>query len=162
MNDRIFTQANLVLTGQLRDNKEKGLDTAAPRNSIEKEDVERLFKEYFSKCVRDKIDTEILLHKVFWDIMYYRGRRGKEGLRKLSKKFFVIKKAPSGDEFIEITFNEKTKKNQGDSLSTAANTLHNDHHVITEIKRPPLCPVSSFKMYLDMLNPDCTAFFQYP
>ena len=26
----------------------------------------------------------------------------------------------------------------------------------------PLCPVSSFKMYLDLLHPDNSAFFQYP
>ena len=162
MNDRIFTQANLVLTGRLRDNKDKGLDTSAAKTSLKKDDVEKLFCEYFPKCLGDNIDTEILLHKVFWDIMYYTGRRGKEGLRKLSKNSFALKRSPSGDEYIEITFNEKTKKNQGDSLSTAANALHNNHHVITEIHNSPLCPVSSFKMYLDLLNPESTAFFQHP
>ena len=90
------------------------------------------------------------------------GHRGKEGLRSLSKRSFEVKTAATGEQFIEITFNEKTKKNQGDSLSSASDALHNDHHVITEIKDSILCPVSSFKMYLDLLNPDCTAFFQYP
>ena len=73
-----------------------------------------------------------------------------------------MKTSATGEQFIEITFDEKTKKNQGDSLSAASNSLHNDHHVITEIKDSILCPVSSFKMYLDLLNPDCTTFFQYP
>ena len=36
MNDRTFTQANLVFNGRLRDNKEKGLDKSAPRSSLEK------------------------------------------------------------------------------------------------------------------------------
>ena len=36
MNDRDFLQANLVFTGRLRDNKEKGLYTSAPRTAIEK------------------------------------------------------------------------------------------------------------------------------
>ena len=135
MNDWVFTQANLVLTGHLQDNKEKGLDTSAPRTSIEKDDVEKLFGEYFPQCVSDNINTEVLLCKVFWDIMYYTGHRGKEGLRKLSKNSFAIKKSPTGSEFIEITFNEKTKKNQGDSLSISANTLHNHHHVITVIAK---------------------------
>ena len=94
--------------------------------------------------------------------MYYTGCRDKEGLRKLSKNSFEVKKGPTGDEYIVITFNEKTKNNQGDSMSAKSNALHNDHHVITEIKNSALCPVSSFKMYLDMLNPDSTAFFQYP
>ena len=105
MNDRVFTQANLVLTGRLRDNKEKGLDVSAAKTSIEKHDVEKLFREYFPKCLGDEVNTEILLHKVFWDIMYYTGRRGKEGLRKLSKSSFAVKMSPTGAEFIEITFN---------------------------------------------------------
>ena len=81
-------------------------------------------------------------------------------LRKLSKTSFVIKKGPSDEEFIEITFNEKIKKNQGDSLSAINNALHNGHHVITEIPDSILCPVKSFKMYLELLNTDSTAFFQ--
>ena len=162
MNDRIFTQANLVLTGRMRHNKDKGLDTTTPRIALEKEHLEKLFTEYFPKAVGDTINTEVLLHKVFFDIMYYTGQRGKEGLRKLSKNSFQIKNGPNGEQYIEITFNEKTKKNQGDAMSAKSNMLHNDHHIITEIKNSPLCPVSSFEMYLDLLNPDSTAFFQYP
>ena len=66
--------------------------------------------------------------------MYYTGWCGKEGLRNLSKNSFAVKQGPTGDDYIEITFNEKTKKNQGDSMSTKANALHNDHHIIAEIK----------------------------
>ena len=85
---------------------------------------------YFVQTVGDHLDTEILLHKVFFDIMYYTGRRGKEGLRNLCKSSFKVDKTADEKEFIEITFNEKTKKNQGDSTSTSVNALHNDHHII--------------------------------
>lgn len=85
MNDHVFTQSNLVLTGHLRDNKEKGLDTAIPRSPMEKEDIEKLFSEYFVQVVTDTLNTEVLMHKVFFDIMYYTSRRDKEGLRNLSK-----------------------------------------------------------------------------
>ena len=47
-------------------------------------------------------------------------------------------------------------------MSASTNALHNDHHVTTEINNSILCPVSSFKMYLDLLNPANTAFFQHP
>ena len=77
MNDRIFTQANLVLTGRMRDNKDKGLDTTTPHIALEKEDLEKLFTEYFPKTVSDTINAEVLLHKVFFDIIDYTGRRGK-------------------------------------------------------------------------------------
>ena len=159
MNDRVFTQANLVFIGRLRDNKEKGLDTSTPRTCM---DVEKLFKVYFPKSAGDKINTEILLHKMFFDIMYYTGRRAKEGLRDLNKQSFIIKKSANGKEYIELTFNEKTKKNQGDSMSTAANALHNDHHVITEITDSELYPIQTFKRYKDLLHPDVNAFFQKP
>ena len=113
MNDRVFTQANLVFTGRLRDNKEKGLDVSTPRVSIDKSDIENLFKNYFPKTIGDHLDTEVLLHKVFFDIMYYTGRRGKEGLRNLTKESFLIKKAGDGKQYIEITFNEKKQKKSG-------------------------------------------------
>ena len=162
MNDRVFTQANLIFSGCLRDNKERGLDTASPRTAIEQEDVQKLFNDYFPLAIADTLNTEILLHKVFFDIMYYTGHRGKEGLRSLTKSSFIVKESANGKEFIEITFNEKTKKNQGDSMSAAANALHNDHHVITAIENSPLCPVESYKRYVHLLNPNITAFFQYP
>ena len=99
---------------------------------------------------------------VFFGLMYYTGRRGKEGLRNLSKDSFTIKRNANGKEYIEINFNKKTKRNQGDSLSGGTNALHNDHHVITEIEGSPLCPVQSYKKYLDLLNPDINAICQYP
>ena len=42
MEDKIFTQANLVFTGHLRDNKEKGLDTSTPCTPMEQNDIEKL------------------------------------------------------------------------------------------------------------------------
>ena len=162
MNDRVFTQANLVFSGRLRDNKDKGLDVSAPRIALDKEDLEKLFNEYFPKAAGDDLNTEVLLHKIFFDIMYYTGRRGKEGLRSLDKNSFVVKSGGDGMEFIEITFNEKTKKNQGDTLSVAANALHNDHHVITSIPNSNLCPIDTFKCYVDLLHPENQAFFQKP
>ena len=162
MNDRPFMQANLVLTGRLRDNKEKGLDVSSPRSAMEKEDVEKLFNSYLNRAAADELNTEILLHKVFFDVMYYTGRRGKEGLRNLTKESFMVKTGPDNKQFIEITFNEKSKKNQGDSTSAAVNALHNDHHVITEIQGSDLCPVESYKQYISLLNPAQKAFFQHP
>ena len=78
MNDQMFLQANKVFTGRLRDNKEKGLDISKPRQSIDQMDLENLFKNYFTPGIQNK-NTQVLLEKVFFDILYYTGRRGKEG-----------------------------------------------------------------------------------
>ena len=163
MEDAEFKQANSVLTGHLRDNKGKGLDVSQPRQPIEKEDMEKLFNEYFKKGMESNpVDTEVLLHKVFFDILYYTGCRGKEGLRALDKKLFDVRKGPDGKEYFVITFNEKTKKNQGDAGSTSVKSLHNNPHHVSSQPDNILCPVDSFKTYAALLNHECSVFFQYP
>ena len=122
--------------------------------------MEKLFNEYFKNGLEND-NTEVLMHKVFLDVMYYTGRRGKEGLQEHSKTSFDVKIGPDKKEFMQINFNEKTKKNQGNSTSTAVNTLHNDRHFISEIEGP-LCPVKSFTKYLSLLHTEQSAFFQYP
>ena len=94
-------------------------------------------------------------------MIYYTGRRGKEGLRDLNKDSFDLKVGPDGKEYIQINFNEKTKRNQGDSNSAAVNALHNDKHIISAIEGE-LCPVRSYKSYVSRLNPKQIAFFQKP
>ena len=150
-----------VFTGRLRDNKEKGIDKSTRRLAIDAQDMEKLFKNYFMQAVTGT-NTKVLLHKVFFDIVYYTGRRGKEGLRDLNKNSFAIKKGTDGLDYIELTFNEKTKRNQGHKNSSAQSALHNDHHIISEQPDDILCPVRSFKKYMALLHDDTDVFFQYP
>ena len=158
-----FKQANLVFTGHLRDNKANGLDTSQPREAIDQADMKKLFQEYFAPAMQsDPVNTQVSLYKVFFDILYYTGRRGKEGLRAMDKKSFDVQVGPDGKESFVITFNEKTKKNQGDGKSTSSRSLHNNRHHVSSQPNSILCPVDSFKKYGSLLNEDCTAFFQYP
>ena len=144
----------------MHDNKEKGLDVSKARAAIEQNDLQKLFNVYFLEGL-NKGDTEVLLHKIFFDIIYYTGRRGKEGLRNLRKSSFQLKVGADNVEYIEMTFNEKTKKNQGDSNSASLNALHNDRNIISA-QVGDLCPVKSYKTYVSLLHPDVGAFFQYP
>ena len=64
MNDRDFLQANKVLTGRLRDNKEKGKDKSKCRIAIDQEDLEKLFKTYFTPAMQT-LNTYVLVQKVF-------------------------------------------------------------------------------------------------
>ena len=65
-------------------------------------------------------------------------------------------------EYIEINFNEKTKKNQGSDNSTSKRVLHDNHHIISAMPGNKLCSVELFKCYLALLNHEENAFFQYP
>ena len=161
MQNEIFQNANQVFKGQLRRNKNQGKDKSTPRSDISPDDLEKLYDNYFTP--RDmNVNTEVLMHKVFFDIMYFTGRRAKEGLRNLNKKSFDLKTSSDGVEYIEINFNETTKRNQGDSTSSATEKLHNNHAKIKEQEGDIHCPVNSFKHYTENLNDKCDAFFQYP
>ena len=107
-------------------------------------------------------NPKVFVQKVFFDIVYYTGCRGKEGLRSLEKKSFEIKTGNDGEEYIQLTFNEKTKRNQGDQNSSALDALHNDQNIISAQPGKILCPVQSFKTYVANLNENCNALFQYP
>ena len=120
-----------------------------------------LYDDYFIPGL-ERGDTEVLLHKVFFDIMFHTARRGKEGLHNLDKDSFVLKKSADNREYIEITFNEVTKKNQGDNTSSGADSLHNNHTIIVAQEGSVKCPVNSFKHYVSNMHPECNAFFQYP
>ena len=63
----------------------------------------KLYNNYFIPGLANG-NTEILLHKVFFNIVYFTGTRGKEGLRSLRKDSFAIKKAATGKEYIENNF----------------------------------------------------------
>ena len=63
---------------------------------------------------------------------------------------------------MQLTFNEKTKKNQDHKNSSAQNALHNEENIISAQPNNPLCTVKSLKKNLAKLNEDCNDFFQYP
>ena len=83
MHNDIFQNANQVFKGQLRGNKTDGKDTSTPRSDIDPEDLDKLYDEYFILGLKDA-NTQVLLHKVFFNIMYYTRRRAKEGLTNLT------------------------------------------------------------------------------
>ena len=149
-----------MFTGRLDDNKEKGLDVSKSRSAIDQQDLEKLFKKYFIPGIKSS-NTKVLLQQVFFDILYYMGHRGKKGFRNLNKTSFEIKTGVDGIDYIQLIFNEKTKKNQGDQSSSQKLALHNDQNIISTQPNNILCPVESFKTYVSLLNDECDAFFQY-
>ena len=90
-----FQNANAVFKGHLRHSKELGLDVSVCKEPISKCDVEKLYEEYFIPGLAKK-DTQILQHKVFFELLYYCGRCGKEGLRDLKQSSFELCTSPDG------------------------------------------------------------------
>lgn len=124
-------------------------------------DLDKLYDTYFIPGLTAG-NVEILQHKVFFDLLYYTSRRGKEGLRNLKKEYFELKTTADGLEYIELLVNEVTKKNQGDNTSTRLNNIHNDENVIFFQPGSDRSPVNSFKHYTSLLNDKIPWLFQRP
>ena len=150
-----------MFKGHLRDNKEKGLDVSVCKQPIEKHDLEKLYQNYFILGLSCE-NTQVLQYKVFFDLLYYMGRHGTEGLCDLKTSSFELCKTPDGNEYIHLNFNEKTKKNQGDNMSTSSDIFHNNKTIIQSKPDDPLCLTNSFEHYMNWLNDSVDLFFQRP
>ena len=94
--------------------------------------------------------------KLWFELMIYICRRGRENLRDLKQDHFQIYTDSDGREYVAQARDELTKKTREDNRSTRT-----DGGRMYET-RDNNCPVVSFKKYTSKLNPACNAFFQTP
>ena len=95
-----FKQANMVFKGQLRTLKIKGLDRTQYKVAM---------IENYLTCVRNHLKANMssprgLLNKVIFDILYFFGRRGREGLRQLKRDSFVFQRDGEGHEYATLAY----------------------------------------------------------
>lgn len=154
MHDAEFKAANRVFTGNIRLQKEQGLDKSSHRTPVSQEHMQQIYDNYFVPHWSN--DPKCLQHKIFFDLVYFMGRRGKEKLRELKKEWFVFKKDGAGAEYVELIINEATKKSKGDD-----NNELKDKSVMFAQKDPDRCPVYTMKFYLSKLT-DLPWLFQQP
>ena len=143
-----------IIKGNLRDQKEKGYDRSRRHQPIAQADLDKIFTNYFMPHYDN--DPRCLQHKVYFDIAFFLGKRGQEGLRQLQKNSFELKLTPEGKEYYELAFNESTKKSQGDDYNEM-----NDQPILLAQPGKRHCPVTSFKLYLSKLT-NIYALFQTP
>ena len=79
-----------------------------------------------------------LQHKVWFDLVYYLGRRGQEGIHIWKKEHFGLGKTAEGRKYIYMKINDVTKKSQGDESSISRERV----------------------IYLEKLNKDYKFFWQ--
>ena len=146
-----FTASNAAFKASLVQLKKLGKGDITHHSPIEEEDIETLY-EYFDQVQ----DTPAgLQHKVFFEIMLYICRRGRENLRLLKKDYFAVEIDANGREYVVQTTDELTKK----CRDTKGSRVDAGRMYATNTVK---CPVASFKCYVSKLNPECDAFFQTP
>ena len=65
----------------------------------------------------------------------------------LRKDSFVLKANAENREYLELAYNQATKKPRGDD-----NNEMNDHQIILSQPNASQCPIRSYKMYLSKLT----------
>ena len=75
------------------------------------------------------------------------GKRGTEGTRNLKKNSFDILTNSDGREYLDLKYNESTKKSDG----TDKNEIR-DNPILLSQPGSCRCPVTSFKLYLEKLT----------
>ena len=96
-----------------------------------------------------------LQNKVWFEIMMYFCRRGRENLRQLTKESFGIATDATGRRYVHQKTDELTKNRQEKDEAEEGGYMYEQADNL-------LCPVKLFEKYLSKLNPKCNALFQHP
>ena len=144
-----FKTSNEIFRAQCVHLKKEGLGKVNHKKPITPEDMKKLYQSNTFSLENPKS----LQRKVFFDVMLYLCRRGRENLKSLKKKDFIVKVGESG-EYVEKVIDELTKNRR-------ENNEAEEGGVILATGKES-CPVKSFKKYVSLLNPKVEEFFQRP
>ena len=145
--DDVVSSFREVYKAVLSDLKRKRFGSVQHYPPIEPEDLKKLYERSHHSF---DSDTPVgLQNKVFFEIMYYLCRRGRENLREMKKDTFRIATDATGRRFVYQHTDEKDKnhKENADPNDTVGEGS------MYERAGNPDCPVKSFEKYISKLNP---------
>ena len=145
-------QANLAFSAKQADLKRSGLGDTQSWPPIDENDIDKLYKSN----VFDINTPAGLQSKVWFELMLFICRRGRENLRKLEKDHFAITQDSNGRRYVYQSKDELTKRIRGTDMKSR---VDGGRMYATDGQG---CPVASFEKYVAKLNPKCAAFFQAP
>lgn len=150
IDDPEFQSSNEIFKAQCVQLKKAGLAKIDHKQEITKSDLNLLY----SSGVFSTAKPSTLQRKVFFEVILYLCRRGRQNLRNLSTDSFEVKKFPDGKRYVVLVKDELTKNNR-------VNDEYREGGMIVETGEEN-CPVASFLFYVDKLNPKLKVFFQRP
>ena len=99
-------------------------------------------------------DPRTVQNKVFFEIMLYFCRRGRQNLRELKIKDFSFTKDDKGARYVTKSGDELTKTRREDDKGFEGGMMFE--------KPGPQCPVASLALYIKHLNPKNEFLFPRP
>ena len=134
--------------------KRSGKENPQHKPAIEVEDLRKLK----SNAAFSFVSPLSLLRCVWFNIVLYFCRRGREGQRSLTTKSFRFDMDANGRKFATMAHDEASKNHPG-----GLNDVHSQEKEArmyqTEDENDGY---KALELYMAKINPKCTAFFQYP
>jgi site-specific recombinase XerD len=149
--DKEFDEANSVYEAQCVYLKKRGLAKTEHKPPIADEDIKKLYES----GVFNTDSPATLQNKVFFEILFFFCRRGRQNLRQLKKDDFAIKINALGQRCVVKKSDELTKNHR-------VNDAQAEEGGMMVANDSPYCPVYSFEKYLTHLNPFNEFLFQRP
>ena len=110
---------------------------------------------YNSEFLNPDGNAETLQNKVQFDLRFYFARRGTENMEKMKKDHFKI-------EFDSKTETWYVIKNRDELTKNHRDIDHKISGIMPENKDDVLCPVRSYRKYIEKLNPRNQFLWQQP
>ena len=149
--DSVFGEANKVYQAQCTALKKRGLAKTEHKPPIADHDIKKLYES----GVFNTDTPATLQNKVFFELVFYFCRRGRQNLRELKPDDFAIKVNAKGQRYVIKTTDELTKNHRVDDCQAEEGGMMVENG-------GPSCPVYSFEKYLSHLNPANQFLFQRP
>lgn len=150
-----FTKSNEVYKAVLVSLKKEGHGETEHKEPVSSDDLKKL---YDHPIVFSTENPTGLLNKVFFEIMLYLCRRGRENLRAQKRDTFAIKTDSTGRRYVTQLLGELDKNHREGARPNE--TIGEGR--MYEVQGSASCPVKSFEKYLSKLHPQLDSLWQRP
>ena len=150
-----FKSSHEVFLAVLSDLKKRGLGVIDHFPAIPLEDLYRLYTNGLALNVTTPIGLQ---NKVWFEVMFYLRRVGRENLRAMNKSTFEVSTDSTGLKFVYMKVDESDKNHK--HAASTDDTIGEGR--MYAIPGSPLCPVLSFELYMSKLHPENDALWQAP
>lgn len=154
LNSDVFAKSNKMLNAKIKELKRQGKEKVKHKQPIHVKDLKALK----SSPVLRLTNPLSLLRNVWFHVVLYWCRRGREGQRNLKPSSFAFQTDEDGKQYVTMTCDESTKNHPGgihDKPSNEKDARMYETENETDGYR-------AMKLYLAKLNPKCEALFQMP
>jgi len=152
--DPRFKRSNEMLNAKITSRKRSGKENVVHKPYIEDEDLQKLK----SSGVLSLSNPLSLLRNVWFHVVLFFCRRGREGQRALTTSSFKFETDAAGRRYVTMAHDEASKNHPGGLNDTSSH--EKDARIYENDQEKD--GYTALSLYLSKVNPNCSAFFQYP